>query len=147
MNNKEIIVVGIQKAKDEHEAWLDQARLLVKGKATHIVQKPMSHKDCDFGVWLYSEGQQFSSFSIFKDVESSHQDFHRAYAAIFSGAEKVFDTESHNVIKRQFTQLEAQSKMLIKNLEEIQQALEEDSEPNKVDQNNEPMNMTNNTVT
>ena len=77
-NNKEAIIVGIQKASDEYKTWLDQAELLVKGKANHIVEKPMAHTDCEFGAWFYSDGQQFSSLSGFREVEIAHQVPHQA---------------------------------------------------------------------
>jgi len=126
MNNKEAIIVGIRKASDEYKIWLDQAELLVKGEANHIVKKPMEHTDSEFGTWFYSEGQQLSSFSGLKEVESAHQVFHQTYESIYEGAKKVSDSESLSVLKRYLSRLENQSTLSVSKLENIQQSLSEE---------------------
>lgn len=123
MNNKQAIVVGIQKASDEYKVWLDQAALLVKGKANHIVKTPVEHTDCEFGVWFYSDGQQLSSLPEFKEVELAHQASHQAYAFIYEGAREVNDSESISVLKRHFSKLENQSALSGSKLEQMEQYL------------------------
>jgi len=122
-NNKEAIIVGIQKASDEYKLWLGQAELLIKGKANHIVKSPKFYTDCGFGSWLYSDGQQLSSLPGFKDVESAHQSFHQAYKSLYEGAKEVSDSESISELKRYFSTLEGQSDISIKQLEQIEQFL------------------------
>ncbi len=125
-NNKETIIVGIKKASDEYKVWLDQAELLVEGKANHIVKDPVAHTNCEFGVWFYSEGQQLSTVTGFKEVESAHQAFHQAYATIYEGAKEVSDSQSISVLKRHFSKLKNQSALSIRKLEQMEQSLSEE---------------------
>jgi hypothetical protein len=135
MNNKEAIIVGIRKASDEYKIWLDQAELLVKGNANYIVKKPMEHTDCEFGRWFYSDGQQLSSLSGFKEVESAHQAFHQTYESIYEGVKEVSDSESLSAIKRHISKLENQSTLTIGKLEKIQQSLSEENASSEIEEN------------
>jgi hypothetical protein len=123
MNKKEIIRVGIQKANKSNQFWLEQTEFLVKGKANHTVQKPMSHIECELGQWLYSEGKLFNKMALYVEVESLNQEFHQIYEAIYKGAEAVYDSESHNAIRRSCAKLESHSKLIIESLEKVQESI------------------------
>jgi len=125
MNNKVNIRIGIEKAIKSNEFWLEQTGCLVKGRANHIVQQPVSHTDCEFGQWLFSEGKSLNTAPFYGEVESLHQEFHQIYKAIYSGAEQVYDSESHNAIRRSCAKLESHASLIILTLEKMQEALEE----------------------
>jgi len=125
MNNKVNIRIGIEKAVKSNEFWLEQTTFLVKGKANHIVQQPVSHTDCEFGQWFFSEGKSLNTTPFYGEVESLHQEFHQIYKAIYSGAEQVYDSESHNAIRRSCAKLESHASLIVLTLEKMQEALEE----------------------
>ncbi len=135
INNKDTIIVGIQKASDEYEIWLDQAELLVTGTANHLVNDPVAHTDCDFGAWFYSDGQQLSALSGFKEVDSTHQAFHQTYTFIYEGAKEVSDSESISELKHHLSILKNQSALSINKLEKMAQFLSEEGELMKITKN------------
>jgi len=128
MNNKTKTITRIQNAVDSHTLWLDQAKLLVEGKSTHTVRKPIACTECEFGVWFYSEGQLLNSFPWFKEVDALHKEFHEAYRTLFERADEVYDEKTLDKLKGCFSSLEVQSGLLVDKLEKIKTVLEEISD-------------------
>ncbi len=124
MNNKEIIRISIEKALKSNEFWLEQTNFLIKGKAGHIVQQPVIHTESEFGQWFLSEGRSLNTTPLYAEVESLHQEFHQIYKAIYTGAEQVYDAESHKAIRRSCAKLESHASLIVHTLEKIQKALE-----------------------
>ncbi len=132
---KKIIAAGIQEASDTFEGWLGQAQLLVDGKSTHLVRKPVSCKKCEFGRWLYSEEHVLKKFSWFHEIKELHQAFHDAYDVIYNGANEVYDAKTLAALKSNFHQLESQSDLLVTKLEEIKSSSENTEESISGDDN------------
>jgi len=123
-------MTGIQEASDSFGEWLGQAQLLVEGKSTHLVRKPVSCEKCEFGLWLYSDEPSLKSFSWFEEIKELHQAFHGAYEVIYDGANEVYDAKTLATLKNNFSQLENKSDLLVTKLGEIKESLENTEKDN-----------------
>ncbi len=124
MNNKENIRIGIEKAVKSNNFWLEQTRSLVRGEANHIVQQPIAHTESEFGQWLLIEGKKLNASPLYLEVESLHSEFHQIYDAIYTGAEQVYDAESHKAVSRSCAKMESHANLIMMTLEKIQDSLE-----------------------
>lgn len=128
MKNKEIIINSIQDAHNSNKTWVEQAQLLVRGKATHLAHKPTSYQESEFGLWFYSEGKILSTFPWYAEIETIHQSLHDAYQVIFDNAEQVYDVDSHKALQNNFSKLERQFDFLVEKLKSAEISLEESAE-------------------
>ncbi|MBR9885265.1 MAG: hypothetical protein GYB21_17130, partial [Oceanospirillales bacterium] len=47
------------------------------GKSTLTLQEAVSHRDCAFGKWYYSEGlERYSGLSEMREIETPHEKLH-----------------------------------------------------------------------
>ena len=61
----------------KHKSWKSRLRSMLDGKGGLSVSDAVSHKDCDFGRWLYSEGKtKYGSLNELNILEKSHTDMH-----------------------------------------------------------------------
>jgi hypothetical protein len=128
MKNKEIIINAIQDAHNSNQKWVEQAQLLVRGKATHLAHKPTFYQESEFGLWFYSQGKILSTFSWYAEIETIHKSLHDAYQVIYDNAEQVYDIDSHKTLQNNFSKLERQFDFLVEKLKNAEISLQESSE-------------------
>jgi methyl-accepting chemotaxis protein len=64
-------------ARVMHVAWKSGLRSFLDGKETLTEDQAVSHKDCDLGKWLYSEGMtKFGNLPEMKELEKIHVELH-----------------------------------------------------------------------
>ena len=64
-------------ARVMHVAWKSGLRSFLDGKETLTEEQAVSHKDCDLGRWLYSEGMaKFGNLPEMKELEKVHVELH-----------------------------------------------------------------------
>lgn len=66
----------IGKIKIAHMAWRTTLEAVLAGVKTMKADEVVSHHDCDFGKWYYSEGQILSSHKVFNELEVFHKEVH-----------------------------------------------------------------------
>jgi methyl-accepting chemotaxis protein len=65
-------------AKSAHLNWKTRLRSFLDGKATLTEAEAVSHQQCAFGKWYYSEGlKQYGHIQELRDVEEPHAELHR----------------------------------------------------------------------
>ena len=86
-------------AKSAHLNWKTRLRSFLDGKATLTEAEAVSHQQCAFGKWYYSEGMKnFGHIQELRDVEEPHAELHRTIKEIVkamkagdkAGAEKLY---------------------------------------------------------
>ena len=61
----------------KHKAWKTRLRSMLDGESRLSVHDAVSHTDCEFGKWLYSEGKtKYGTLSEMLILEKSHTDMH-----------------------------------------------------------------------
>lgn len=64
-------------AKLKHTMWKLHLREFLDGKAGLTGAAATSHRDCDLGKWLYSEGlAKYGSIAEMKQLEAKHAELH-----------------------------------------------------------------------
>ena len=95
VNKFETNVRGIDlgAAKSAHLSWKTRLRSFLDGKSSLSEKEAVSHHDCAFGKWYYSEGKQkYGNLSEFSGIESPHEKLHALVReAIQHQQKKEFD--------------------------------------------------------
>jgi len=64
-------------ARIMHIAWKASLREFLDGKGSLTMHQAVSHKDCDLGKWLYSEGmEKYGNLPEMKEFEKVHIELH-----------------------------------------------------------------------
>ncbi len=64
-------------ARFKHLNWKFRLRSFLDGKETITKEQAVSHKDCDLGKWLYSEGlEKYKQFEEMHKLEKVHEELH-----------------------------------------------------------------------
>jgi len=64
-------------ARVMHVAWKSGLRAFLDGKESITEEQAVSHKDCDLGKWLYSDGMaQHGSMPEMQELEKVHVELH-----------------------------------------------------------------------
>jgi methyl-accepting chemotaxis protein len=75
--------LDLSAAKMAHLNWKTRLRSFLDGQATLTDAEAVSHKDCAFGKWYYSEGlKQYGHIQELRDVEEPHAELHRTIKEI-----------------------------------------------------------------
>lgn len=65
-------------AKNKHLQWKIRLRSFLDGKESLTLNEAISHKDCDLGKWMYSEGlENYSQYPDMKKLETIHTVLHK----------------------------------------------------------------------
>ncbi len=105
-------------AKASHLNWKLRIRAFLDGRATLTEDEAVSHQQCTFGKWYYSEGiKNFGHIQELRDAEEPHAELHRTIKEIIKakkagdrdGAEKLYASVS-DMSQRIVTLLEAAEK-------------------------------------
>jgi len=96
--------LDLSAAKMAHLNWKTRLRSFLDGKASLTEAEAVSHKDCAFGKWYYSEGlASYGHIQELKDVEAPHAELHRTIKEIVKArnagdtatAEKLYASVDH----------------------------------------------------
>jgi len=64
-------------ARVMHVAWKSGLRSFLDGKETITEEQAISHRDCDLGKWLYSEGMvKYGTMPEMQELEKVHVELH-----------------------------------------------------------------------
>jgi methyl-accepting chemotaxis protein len=64
-------------ARVMHIAWKSSLRSFLDGKESMSEEQAVSHKDCDLGKWLYTDGMNsYGTMPEMKELEKVHIDLH-----------------------------------------------------------------------
>ncbi len=81
--------LNLSAAKSAHLAWKTKLRSFLDGNATLTREQAVSHHDCAFGKWYYSEGVgKYGSINELKEIESPHAKLHALIKEIISCKER-----------------------------------------------------------
>jgi methyl-accepting chemotaxis protein len=70
-------------AKIKHASWKLKLRDFLDGKPGLTPAQATSHKDCDLGKWLYSEGlTKFGTIPEMRTLEREHEGLHKLIKTI-----------------------------------------------------------------
>ena len=97
-------------AKLKHTSWKLKLRDFLDGKPGLTAAQATSHKDCELGKWLYSEGiAKYGTMAEMKALEKEHEVLHRTIKAILDlkTAGKTADAET------EFRKVEGISKKIV----------------------------------
>ncbi|MBI4996317.1 MAG: cache domain-containing protein [Rhodocyclales bacterium] len=96
--------LDLSAAKMAHLNWKTRLRSFLDGQATLTEAEAVSHTDCAFGKWYYSEGlKNYGHIQELKDVEAPHAELHRTIKEIVKArnagdkatAEKLYANVDH----------------------------------------------------
>jgi len=97
-------------AKMKHSAWKIKVRGFLDGRDTLPVAQAVSHKDCELGKWLYSEGlSKYGQDSDMRKLASEHEKLHRTIKQIVEMKEVGKKAEAEQL----FATIEPTSKIII----------------------------------
>lgn len=69
--------IDLSAAKSAHLSWKTRLRSFLDGQSTLSEKEAVSHFDCAFGKWYYSEGQQkYGQMVEFTGIEAPHEQLH-----------------------------------------------------------------------
>jgi methyl-accepting chemotaxis protein len=72
-----------------HLAWKQRLRRFLKGKENITEAELVSHKDCNFGKWFYSEGlKRYSNIPEMIELEEVHVKIHKIAKKIYKMKEE-----------------------------------------------------------
>ncbi len=64
-------------ARVMHIAWKSSLRSFLDGKESMSEEQAISHKECDLGKWLYTDGMpSYGTMPEMKELEKIHIDLH-----------------------------------------------------------------------
>lgn len=76
-------------AKSKHLAWKGRLRDFLDGKGGLTMDQAVSHRECDLGKWLYSNGmKQFGHMPDMQSMEEQHQEMHSLIKGIIASKEQ-----------------------------------------------------------
>ncbi|MCV6588198.1 MAG: methyl-accepting chemotaxis protein [Marinobacterium sp.] len=75
--------VDLGKAKAAHLAWKSRLRSYLDGKSHLSHEEAVSHRDCSFGKWFYSEGlKTYRNIPEIQRIEAPHTELHRLVGCV-----------------------------------------------------------------
>jgi methyl-accepting chemotaxis protein len=64
-------------ARSRHLDWKDKLKSFLEGRGTLSEAEATSHKDCELGKWLYSQGlRRYGSAPSMRELEQAHAELH-----------------------------------------------------------------------
>ncbi|MDD5159548.1 MAG: CZB domain-containing protein [Sulfuricurvum sp.] len=129
--DKAVTLQLLSDAKRAHMNWVQRAQLLIDGLPIDKDAIPLSCSDCEFGQWLYREGEKITALGnipYIGDIEKVHFDLHDHYMKIFRiyfaddnrsflskllNSKKKISDQGKEMAKEYFSMLQATSEELL----------------------------------
>ncbi len=97
-------------AKLKHSTWKLQLRGFLDGKQSLTLEQATSHRDCDLGTWLYSEGlTKYGSIPDMKSLESEHEALHRTVKSVIELKDRGMKAQA----EAEYAKIDAISKHIV----------------------------------
>lgn len=75
------MIIDIYEAKMKHLQWRFKLSMFLLGRQMLTMEQMVSHKHCDLGKWIYSEGlNRFGHLPVMNGLEENHRLLHEAIA-------------------------------------------------------------------
>lgn len=104
-------------ARSRHMSWKTRLRSFLDGQESLTEAQAVSHKDCDLGKWMYSEGlKKYGNLREMKDLETIHAQLHSQVKRIVQ-LKKASDKAGAEI---EYKKLEAASHIIIDLLTQIE---------------------------
>ncbi len=85
---KRVNTVDFASARSKHLAWKSRLRNFLDGKEALTQSQAVSHRDCDLGKWLYSEGMdKYGQIGEMQQLEQLHKEMHGLIGTIIQQQE------------------------------------------------------------
>jgi len=127
----QLYLENVSSAKESLKIWFSNLEQMNKGNQMFSREIEIDRKKTDFAKWYYAEGQTFSSFETFRNIESYYNkmyDLYLEYNYLYSKPVKK-SFFSNQIEKRKhalnvlFKKIEFSSKELIKHITAFQNTL------------------------
>ena len=93
--------VDLAVAKAAHLAWKGRLRAYLDGEGMLSEQEAVSHHDCIFGKWYYSEGiKNYGNLPVLKQIETPHAELHQTIKKIVEAKEAGRDSDAQVLYAR-----------------------------------------------
>jgi len=102
--------LDLSTAKAAHLAWKGRLRAYLDGEGMLTEKEAVSHHDCIFGKWYYSDGlKNYGSNATLKQIEAPHAELHKNIKRIIQAKQSGNDADAG----RLFSQIEPLSKQIV----------------------------------
>ncbi len=114
--------VDLSAAKSAHLSWKTRLRSYLDGKATLKESEAVSHMDCKFGKWYYSEGKEkYGQMNEFRAIEAPHERLH----AKVREAIQFQNSNDHAAAERCYDEVAAISGDIVDKLTELEDRVQQ----------------------
>jgi len=108
-------------ARSKHLDWKTKLKSFLDGRQTLTEAQAISHKDCELGKWLYSEGlKKYGHLAAMRELEQTHVELH----AIVRKVVQKKNAGDAAAAQLEFSRLGAVSDDIIKLLKDVEQSYE-----------------------
>lgn len=112
--------------KAQHLRWKTRLRDFLDGKETLTEQQVTSHRHCDLGKWLYSEGMsKYGHLPEMKDLERIHAELHETARRIV----QLQRSGQKSAAEREFAKIEPISQRIVQLLDHLENLVSNKAEP------------------
>ncbi|MCW8906209.1 MAG: CZB domain-containing protein, partial [Sedimenticola sp.] len=109
--------VDLSVAKAAHLAWKGRLRSYLDGEGTLTQKEAVSHHDCVFGKWYYSDGvSNYGHLPVLKQIEAPHAELHQTIKKIIQAKESGKDGEA----KALFGKIEPLSEQIVSLIDRLE---------------------------
>ena len=105
-------------ARSKHLMWKSRLRRFLDGEETMSKDQAVSHKHCDLGKWLYSQGlKQYGQLSDMKKLEQKHKTLH----GVIKQVVELKHAGKHEQAEQEFNKVEPISDQIVSLLNAVEQ--------------------------
>jgi methyl-accepting chemotaxis protein len=107
-------------ARVMHIAWKSSLRSFIDGKESMTEEQAVSHKDCDLGKWMYSDGiTAYGTMPEMQELEKVHADLH----AIVKRVIQLKNSGDNSAAEQELSKLEPVSQKIFSLLVTIEKKI------------------------
>jgi len=108
-------------ARIMHMVWKACLKEFLDGKGSLTLEQAVSHKECDLGKWLYSEGlDKYGKIPEMKELEKVHIELH----AITKKVVQLKDSGDASAAKKEYVKMDNLSSKIFSLLVTIEKKIE-----------------------
>ena len=112
--------LNIAAAKSKHLSWKTRIRSFLDGNESLTMEQAVSHRDCDLGKWIYSEGiAHLGNSGAFNKLEKCHAGLHADIREIITLKEQGNDAQA----EKHYSKIESASGKVVRYLGAIDEEL------------------------
>jgi len=124
--------LNIAAAKSKHLSWKTRIRSFLDGKESLTMKQAVSHRDCDLGKWIYSEGiTHLGESDAFNKLEKCHAGLHADIKKIISLKDQGENAQAED----HYRNIESASEKVVRYLSTIEKEFTSSSNKNNRDNN------------